>query len=155
MPGIFWVLEISSNAETSLLRPPRSVSEEDREDPSKAAEVKITNARARRLTCGSNWDACSSSLMKEVNKRMRSWRVALLRIAEKDRSRFQIVRRDNADYQPLRFIQDLDQDLKGRDIRPSMIVTRSHPQATGYLKGSVVIGKVEAQELREDHDLEV
>ena len=81
--------------------------------------------------------------------------MALLRIAEKDRSRFQIIRGDNADYKPLRFIQDLDQDLKVRDIRLSMIVTRSHPQATGYLKGSVVIGKVEAQELHEDRDLEV
>jgi len=42
--GIFWELEISSNAETSLLRLPMSVSEEDNEDPSKAAAVKITNA---------------------------------------------------------------------------------------------------------------
>ena len=81
--------------------------------------------------------------------------MALLRIAEKDRFRFQIIRRDNADYKPLRFVQDLDQDLKGRDIRPSMIVARSYPQATGCLKGSVVVEKAEAQELREDHDLEV
>jgi hypothetical protein len=48
---------------------------------------------------------------KDVSKRMQSWRVTLLRIAEKDRSTFQIIRRNNANYQSLGFIQDLDQDL--------------------------------------------
>lgn len=42
---------------------------------------------------------------------MQFWRVALLRIAEKDRSSVHIIRGDKADYQSLGFIQDLDQDL--------------------------------------------
>lgn len=83
--------------------------------------------------------------------------MALLRFAEKDRSSVHIIRGDKADYQSLGFIQDLDQDLvTSGDIRPSTVGTRSeYPQATVCLGGSAVIGKVEAQEPREDHDLEV
>ena len=81
--------------------------------------------------------------------------MALLRIAKKDRSDFPIIRRDNADYQSLRFVQDLDQDLERWEVRPSIAVTRSHSQATVCLKGNVAIEKVEAQGPREDHDLEV
>jgi hypothetical protein len=81
--------------------------------------------------------------------------VALL-IAEKDRSSVQKIRRDDADYQSLGFIQDLDQDLvRQRDIRPSMVVAKSYPQAAVCLGDNAVIGKVEAQGPREDRDLEV
>ena len=65
MPGILWELETSNSAEMSLFKPPISVSREDREDPSKAAPVKRTNACARRLTWGINRDACSSSLIQK------------------------------------------------------------------------------------------
>jgi hypothetical protein len=81
--------------------------------------------------------------------------VALLRIAEKNRSSFPIIRGDNADDQSLRFVQNLDQDLERRDVRPSIAVTTSHSQATVCLRGNVAIEKVEAQGPREDHDLEV
>ena len=50
MPGILWEHEISNSAEMSLFKPPTSVSREEREDSSKAAPVKRTNACALRLT---------------------------------------------------------------------------------------------------------